>query len=439
VKILLIGSGGREHAIAWKLAQSSGVEKIWCAPGNGGISRKFECVPLNVADGNAAANLAERLGADLTVVGPELPLVNGIADEFASRNLLLLGPSKAAAQLEGSKVFAKRFMERNAIPTAATLGVFESADDAHRALASIAYPIVIKADGLAAGKGVLVTSSPEEAAQFVDRAMQKKEFGAAGSTVLFEEALEGRELSYIILTDGKTFIPLAPTRDHKRAFDGDRGPNTGGMGTYSSSDILPADTEAAILQYVVKPTLAALEKEKFEYRGFIFFGLMLTADGPKVLEYNCRLGDPETQSILMRADFDFAQTCFDAARGKLNASIAKWSPEASICVVMASQGYPGDPVVGKKIKGLPDAEQVAKATVFHAGTRHEDDGFYTHGGRILGVSATGTTLGEARLAAYSAIEKIQIDGAFYRKDIGVSDSTANSNAGLRAASGVPIG
>lgn len=392
-----------------------------------------------MADGAAAADLAQRLRADLTVVGPELPLVNGIADEFASRNLLLLGPSKAAAQLEGSKVFAKQFMERNGIPTAATIGVFESAEDAQKALGSVAYPIVIKADGLAAGKGVLVTSSADEAREFVDRAMQKKEFGEAGCKVLFEKALAGRELSYIILTDGKTFVSLAPTRDHKRAFDGDQGPNTGGMGTYSSGDILPADVEASILKDVVKPTLAALVKEKLDYRGFIFFGLMLTADGPQVLEYNCRLGDPETQSLLMRADFDFAQACYDAAKGELDASIAKWKPEASICVVMASQGYPGDPVVGKKIKGLPDAEQVEQTTVFHAGTRHEDDGFYTHGGRILGVSATGANLDEARMAAYSAVQKIEIDGAFYRKDIGTSDSVASPGAELKATSGVPNG
>lgn len=439
VKILLIGSGGREHAIAWKLAQSTKVEKIWCAPGNGGISRQFECVPLNVGDTTAARNLAIRLGADLTVVGPELPLVNGIADEFRSRNLLLLGPSKAAAQLEGSKVFAKQFMERNRIPTAATIGVFESAEEAHKALGSASYPLVIKADGLAGGKGVLVTSSPAEAAQFVDRAMEKKEFGEGGCRVLFESALRGSELSYIILTDGKNFISLAPTRDHKRAFDGDQGPNTGGMGTYSTSDILPQDLEAMILKDLVKPTLAGFEKETLEYRGFLFFGLMLTSDGPKVLEYNCRLGDPETQSILMRADFDFAEACFAAAKGQLDPSIATWKPEASICVVMASKGYPGDPVVGKKIKGLPDAEQVSETMLFHAGTRHEDDGFYTHGGRILGVSATGKDLGEARLAAYSAVDKIQIEGAFYRKDIGTSASIAGPDPRLKAATEVQNG
>jgi phosphoribosylamine--glycine ligase len=429
VKILLIGSGGREHAIAWKLAQSSEVEKIWCAPGNGGISRRFECVPLNVADCTAAANVAARLGADLTIVGPELPLVNGIADEFASRKLLLLGPSKVAAQLEGSKVFAKQFMERNGIPTAATIGVFDSADQARKALSSVEYPLVIKADGLAAGKGVLVTSSPDEAVQFIERSMENKEFGEAGKQVLFEKALTGQELSYIILTDGKTFISLAPTRDHKRALDGDLGPNTGGMGTYSSSDILAPGLEAEILKHVVRPTLAALEKEKFDYRGFIFFGLMLTAEGPKVLEYNCRLGDPEAQSILMRADFDIAKACSDAAKGELDTSIAKWKPETSICVVMASEGYPGDPVVGKKIKGLPEAEQVAGVEVFHAGTRHEDDGFYTHGGRILGVAAASENLGAARMAAYSAVDKIQIDGAHCRKDIGLN------TAGVKATSG----
>jgi phosphoribosylamine--glycine ligase len=439
VKILLIGSGGREHAIAWKLAQSKDVEKIWCAPGNGGMSRQFECVPLNVADCTAAANLAERLGADLTIVGPELPLVNGIADEFSNRKMLLLGPSGTAAQLEGSKVFAKRFMEKNAVPTAATLGVFDSADDARKALGLVEYPLVIKADGLAAGKGVLVTSSPDEASAFITRAMEKKEFGDAGKQLLFEKALAGRELSYIILTDGKTFLSLAPTRDHKRAFDGDQGPNTGGMGTYSTSDILPSELEATILEEVVRPTLAALAKEQMEYRGFIFFGLMLTADGPKVLEYNCRLGDPETQSILMRADFDFGKACFDAANGQLDASVAKWKPEASICVVMASEGYPGDPVVGKKIKGLPEAEQLSGVAVFHAGTRHEDDGFYTHGGRILGVAATGGTLGEARLAAYGAVDKIQIDGAHYRKDIGVAAPAADETAGTKAALGTQNG
>jgi phosphoribosylamine--glycine ligase len=439
VKILLIGSGGREHALAWKLSQSSATEKLWCAPGNGGMSREFECVPLNVQDVTSAGNLAMRLGADLTIVGPEVPLVNGIADEFASRRLLLLGPSKAAAQLEGSKVFAKEFMERNGIPTAATYGVFDSAIDAHTALSSVDFPLVIKADGLAAGKGVLVTSSADEAAQFIERVMEKREFGAAGGRVLFEEALPGKELSYIILTDGKNFISLAPTRDHKRALDGDQGPNTGGMGTYSTSEILPPELEAAILKSVVRPTLAALQKEKLDFRGFIFFGLMLTPDGPKVLEYNCRLGDPETQSILMRADFDFAQACFDAASGKLDPSVAKWKPGASICVVMASEGYPGDPVIGKKIKGLVDAEQIPGVAVFHAGTRWEDDGFYTSGGRILGVCATGASLEETRGRAYSSLKHIRIEGAHFRSDIGEAESSGTHAVETKVATGFPNG
>lgn len=434
VKILLIGSGGREHALAWKLQQSSAVEKLWCAPGNGGISRHIDCVALSLKDATSAANLAMRLGADLTIVGPEQPLVNGIADEFASRKLLLLGPSKAAAQLEGSKIFAKQFMERNGIPTAASYGVFDSAIDAHTALSSIDFPLVIKADGLA-GKGVLVTSSADEAAQFIERVMENKEFGAAGERVLFEQALPGEELSYIILTDGKNFISLAPTRDHKRAFDRDQGPNTGGMGTYSSGDILAPELEAAILKKVVRPTLSGLQKEQLDFRGFIFFGLMLTPNGPKVLEYNCRLGDPEAQSILMRADFDFAQTCFDAASGKLDASIAKWKPEASLCVVVASEGYPGDPVIGKKIKGLSGAEAVPGAVLFHAGTRHEDDGFYTSGGRVLGVAATGTSLEAARLTAYLSVAKLEIEGAHFRTDIGATGLNATPASETRVASG----
>ncbi len=436
VKILLIGNGGREHAIVWKLKQSSLVERVWCAPGNGGISFDCDCVPLHLQDVNSAANLATRLVADLTIVGPELPLVNGIADEFAKRGLLLLGPSKAAAQLEGSKVFAKQFMERNGIPMAETYGIFDSAIDAHTALDSVEWPLVIKADGLAAGKGVLVASSTAEAADFIERLMEKKEFGAAGEKVLFEKALVGKELSYIILTDGKNFISLAPTRDHKRALDGDQGPNTGGMGTYSTNDILQADLEQEILKTIVKPTLAGLQKEKLDYRGFIFFGLMLTASGPKVLEYNCRLGDPETQSILMRADFDFAKACFDAAKGKLDTSSAKWKAGASICVVMASEGYPGDPVVGKTIEGLTEAQKVPGIAVFQAGTRREDDGLYTSGGRILGVCAAGESLHSAAEMAYGAVQKIKIEGAHYRKDVGLAAIEMNAGTQPKASSGV---
>jgi phosphoribosylamine--glycine ligase len=432
MKILIIGGGGREHAIAWKLRQSARVERIWCAPGNGGISRDAECVPLNVGDVKAAADLAMKLGADLTIVGPELPLVQGIGDEFGHRRLAILGPPKMAAQLEGSKIFAKDFMTRNGIPTAGVYGAFESAREACAKLDSVAWPIVVKADGLCAGKGVLVTSSASEAKEFIERLMKGEEFGDAGKRVLLEEGLAGKELSYIILTDGANFISLAPTRDHKRAFDNDEGPNTGGMGTYSTDGMLTRELEEQILKKIVRPTLAGLRKEKLEYRGFIFFGLMLTKDGPKVLEYNCRLGDPETQAILLRADFDFAAACMDAARGRLDGSSAKWSPGASVCVVVASEGYPSSPVLGKLIGGLEEAENVAHVAVFHAGTRREGSDYYTSGGRILGVAAVGDSLEEAHRAAYDAASRIKIPGAHYRKDIGMTEFRQVKIAEVRA-------
>jgi phosphoribosylamine---glycine ligase len=421
MKILIIGGGGREHAVAWKLRQSARVEKIWCAPGNGGISRDAECVALDVGDVDAAADLATKLGADLTIVGPELPLVQGIADEFKRRDLAILGPPKDAAQLEGSKIFAKEFMKRNGIPTAAVYGTFDSAREAGVKLDSVTWPVVVKADGLCAGKGVLVTSSASEAKKFIERLTNSDEFGDAGKLVLLEEGLDGKELSYIILTDGTNFISLAPTQDHKRAFDNDEGPNTGGMGTHSTDGMLTRELEVQILEKVVRPTLAGLRKEGMEYRGFIFFGLMLTKDGPKVLEYNCRLGDPETQAILLRADFDFAAACMDAAQGKLDGSSANWTRGASVCVVMASEGYPSSPILGKQITGLEEAEKVPNAAVFHAGTRREGGNYYTSGGRILGVAAVGESLETAHKAAYDAASRIAIPGAHYRKDIGMTD------------------
>jgi phosphoribosylamine--glycine ligase len=428
MKILVIGSGGREHAMVWKLRQSAAVEKVWCAPGNGGISKDADCVALDLNDLKAAADLAGKLGADLTIVGPELPLTHGIADEFAKRGLALLGPPRKAAQLEGSKVFAKKFMERFRIPTASTYGIYDSPIDAYTSLCSVDWPLVVKADGLCAGKGVLVTSSPDEAAAFIDRVMEKNEFGDAGKQVLFEEGLAGRELSYIILMDGQNFVSLAPTRDHKRAFDNDQGPNTGGMGAFSSADILPRELEIKILETIVRPTLAGLQREGMNYCGFLYFGLMLTSDGPKVLEYNCRLGDPETQAILLRADFDFADACSQAASGNLAAVQAKFSDGASICVVVASEGYPEKPNIGKEIIGLEAAASVAGATIFHAGTRREGEKFYTTGGRILSVGAVGNDLSAAARIAYEAASKIRIDGAHYRKDIGIPRSPSKATA-----------
>jgi phosphoribosylamine--glycine ligase len=429
MKILVIGGGGREHALVWKLAQSSSVEKIWCAPGNGGIESDAECFPLDLSDVRAASDLAAKLGADLTIVGPEIPLVGGIADEFATRGLTLLGPSKTAAQLEGSKIFAKKFMERHAIPTAAVYGIYEQAVDVYTDLCSVDWPLVIKADGLAAGKGVLVTSSPDEATAFIDRVMERKEFGEAGRRVLLEEGLQGDELSFIILTDGKNFIRMAPTRDYKRAYDGDRGPNTGGMGAYSTDDLLPAELEKKIVETIVRPTLAGLEKDGTAYRGFLYFGLMLSQRGPKVLEFNCRLGDPETQAIMMRADFDFAQACMAAARGELGGVQAKWAPASSVCVVLASKGYPEKPEVGKEISGL-DAEGRVEAPgkAFHAGVRREERHYYTSGGRVIGVAASDQDLSSCRCATYSICSSVAFEGQHYRSDVG-----APTKVGARAA------
>jgi phosphoribosylamine--glycine ligase len=434
MKILVLGSGGREHALVWKLRQCAAVEKIWCAPGNGGISNDAECLPLNLTDVKATADLATRLGADLTIVGPELPLVLGVEDEFAKRGLALLGPTQKAAQLEGSKIFAKQFMEWHGIPTAAVYGIHDSLAGAQKALRTVRWPLVIKADGLCAGKGVLVTSSPDEAAEFLERAMRRREFGDAGKRILLEEGLAGEELSYIVLTDGKNFVPMAPTRDHKRAFDGDEGPNTGGMGVYSTHEILPKEFETKLLDTIVKPTLAGLEERGTPYKGFLYFGLMLTSDGPKVLEYNCRLGDPETQAILLRADFDLAQACMAAASGDLGGFRPKWTPGASVCVVLASQGYPASPITGIRITGLEDAARVPGAVVFHAGTRREGNVYYSSGGRILNVCACGSDLPDSSKIVYDSVSKIQVQGSYYRKDIG-SKATKKG----RAAAEVPNG
>jgi phosphoribosylamine--glycine ligase len=446
MKILVIGGGGREHAIVWKLRHGASVEKIWCAPGNSGIANDAECVPLDVKDVKAGADLAAKLGADLTIVGPELPLVLGITDEFARRGLRLLGPEQDAAQLEGSKIFAKQFMGRHGVPTAAVYGIFDSAADARAALASVEWPLVIKADGLCAGKGVLVTASTDEAAAFIDRLMEKGEFGDAGRRVLLEEGLAGEELSYIILTDGKDFIRMAPARDHKRAYDNDKGPNTGGMGAYSIDEILPPALEKTIIDTIVRSTLEGLRKDGMAYRGFLYFGLMLTADGPKVLEYNCRLGDPETEAVVLRADFDLAQACMQAAGGSLGDIDAKWHPGASVCVVIASKGYPSDPQTGVPIYGLEEAAKVPGAVVFHAGTRRKETAWFTNGGRVLVVSARGEDLAGACRVAYEAAGKIRIDGAFYRSDIGRhgigrkdgGTSTASASEG-RAAANAPKG
>ena len=418
MKILVIGSGGREHAMIWRLRQSPEVEKIWCAPGNGGIADIAECVPVDATDVGALVALAEQLKPDLTIVGPEAPLVAGVRNKFECRGMRLVGPSRRDARLEGSKIYAKEFMTRYEIPTPTLYGEFESPLEAIRALDAVDWPVVIKADGLCAGKGVLVAETRAEAESFIRRVMQKHELGPGGSRLLFEHALKGEELSYIVLTDGRSFIPMAPTRDHKRVFDGDRGPNTGGMGAFTMDGMITPKYESLIVKDIVCPTIHGLSEEGIPYTGFLYFGLMLTASGPMVLEYNCRLGDPETQPIMMRMDFDLA-AAFDAvASRKLSTIKPAWKPGASVCVVMASGGYPGSFETGKKITGLDEAAQLPDVAVFHAGTKRDGDSVVTCGGRVLGVTATADSLPLAIQKAYEATSKIRFEGAQCRSDIG---------------------
>jgi phosphoribosylamine---glycine ligase len=420
VKILVIGGGGREHALVWRLRQSPLIEKIWCAPGNAGIAEHAECVPVDVGDVDALVALAQHLKPDLTVAGPEAPLVAGVRDQFAPRGLRLVGPSQRDARLEGSKIFAKEFMARCGVPTATSYGAFNSSREAIAALDGVDWPVVVKADGLCAGKGVLVAETRSEAEDFIRRLMEKRELGSGGSRVLLEKALEGEELSFIILTDGRAILPMAPTRDHKRVFDDDRGPNTGGMGAYSGDGMISAELESVILDRIVRPTIAGLADEGLPYTGFLYFGLMLTAEGPRVLEYNCRLGDPETQPLMMRMDFDLAAALDAAASRNLDALKPAWKGGASVCVVLTSAGYPGHYETGKLIKGLDAAKALRDVAVFHAGTRRDADTYVTSGGRVLGVTATGASLEEAIRKAYGAVEKIHFEGVHHRTDIGAT-------------------
>jgi phosphoribosylamine---glycine ligase len=416
----------------WKLRQSPQVEHIWCAPGNGGIASDAECVAGDLKDVRGLAELAARIHADLTVVGPELPLVLGIADEFASRGLPIVGPTRAGAGLEGSKIFAKQFMGRHGIPTASVYGIHDSAVAAYAALSGVDWPLVLKADGLCGGKGVLVTSSQNEARAFIERVMEKGEFGEAGKRILLEEGLEGEELSYIVITDGEHWWPMAPTRDHKRAFDGDQGPNTGGMGAYSYDGLLDPQVERQIQEKVVRPAIEGLASEGRPYRGFIYFGLMLTSQGPKLLEFNCRLGDPETEAIVLRMNFDLAEALVACARGKLGSLVLRWKSGASACVVLASEGYPGDPKTGRVIEGLNEAGEKSEAVVFHAGTRREGNTYYSSGGRVLTVAGYGKDIPSALKSAYYVVSSIRLAGCHYRRDIG----RAHSGWGIAAADAV---
>jgi phosphoribosylamine---glycine ligase len=418
MKVLLIGGGGREHALAWKLKQSPRVEKSWCAPGNAGIAEEAECMNVDSGDVAGLVALAEKIRPDLTVVGPELPLVNGIADEFARRKWAIVGPTRQAAQLEGSKIFSKEFLQRHNIPTAEMFGAFESADKAKAALESVTWPVVMKADGLCAGKGVFLAPDKGAAKNFISSVMENRELGAGGARILLEETLEGEELSFIILMDGERYATLVPTRDHKRVFDGNEGPNTGGMGAYSSDELLPSGLREKIVTQIMEPTLRGLAADGIRYQGFLYIGVMLTSRGPKVLEFNCRLGDPETQAIVARMDFDLAEVLAEVAAGRLDASNLKWKNGASACVVLASGGYPGKFEIGNEITGLREADAVRGVKVLHAGTKRDADKIVTSGGRVLGVTAAGASLDDALGRVYEAAQKIHFAGVHYRKDIG---------------------
>ncbi|MCE5306405.1 MAG: phosphoribosylamine--glycine ligase [Acidobacteriales bacterium] len=409
MKILVMGSGGREHAIAWRLAACESVETIYAAPGNPGIARVAECLSPGGSTPDHYLNLATELGVDLTVVGPEAPLVAGVVDAFRARGLRIVGPTRAAAQLEGSKVFAKQFMARAGIPTARSVTV-DNVEDARKQLGAFGYPVVLKADGLAAGKGVIIAQSKAEAEQALGGLLSGTLVGTAGSRVVIEEFLAGEEVSFISLCDGKNAVALLPTQDHKAVFDGDRGPNTGGMGAYCDSRILDETMTWRIMDTVVQPTVNCMAAEGAPFTGFLYAGLMMTADGPKVLEFNVRLGDPETQPIMLRMQGDFAAVLAGEAA-------PAWTSDPSVCVVLAAAGYPGKPRAGDVISGIEEAE-AGGATVFQAGTRMGTSGLETSGGRVLGVTAPGATLQQAIAKAYAAVGHIHFEGAHYRNDIG---------------------
>jgi phosphoribosylamine--glycine ligase len=394
------------------------VEKIWCVPGNGGIAAEAECVAIDSGDVDAIVALGEKIQPDLTIVGPEVPLVNGLTDAFRRRNWAVVGPSRRAAQLEGSKIFSKEFLLRHGIPTAKMHGTYDSPADVYRALRSVAWPVVIKADGLCAGKGVFLAPDFAAAKDFVERVMEKNELGPGGKRILLEETLVGDELSFILLTDGKRYAPLVPTRDHKRVFDGNQGPNTGGMGAYSTDELLPDELRETLRSTIVDPTLDGLAADGIPYQGFLYIGLMLTKSGPRVLEFNCRLGDPEAQAILARLDFDLAEILSDVATGHLDPAKLRWKPGASACVVLTSGGYPGKFENGKRIGGLTGVEHITGVKVLHAGTKLAGESVVTNGGRVLGVTAAARTIEGALASAYEAASKIHFEGMHYRKDIG---------------------
>jgi phosphoribosylamine--glycine ligase len=417
MKVLVVGGGGREHALVWKIAQSPRVSKVYCAPGNAGISQQAEIVPLKANDLEGLLGFASRERIDLTVVGPEEPLTRGIVDLFESKGLSIFGPNQRAAELEGSKAFAKEIMGKYGIPTA-SYRIFEDRAEAISYVRGQKLPLVVKADGLAAGKGVIMCKTIEEAIQSVDQIMVKKVFGAAGDRVVIEECLKGEEASFIAFTDGKTILPLASCQDHKAVFDGDQGPNTGGMGAYSPAPVVTERVHQRIMEEVLKPLIDGMAREGRVYKGALYAGVMVCDGLAKVLEFNARFGDPETQPVLMRMKGDIVPILEACIRGDLSKHTIEWEDRTSVCVVMAPKGYPGDYERGMPIKGLDEVSRMKDVFVFHAGTALEKGRMVTHGGRVLGVTGLGESIPKAIEKAYEAVRMISWDGVHYRTDIG---------------------
>src|SRR5512143_5631 len=417
MKVLVVGGGGREHALVWKIAQSKNVRKIFCAPGNAGIGKIAECVNIKADRVDELLNFARFEGIDLTVVGPEAPLTLGIVDLFEKEGKKIFGVSRAAAELEGSKVFAKELMRRYNIPSA-EYKVFFSPIEAESYIRLKGAPIVVKADGLASGKGVFVASTVEEAFEAVDIIMRRRAFGDSGNRVVVEECLKGEEASFMAFSDGETVVPMASSQDHKRVFDNDKGPNTGGMGAYSPAPVVTPELAERIMREVMYPTVRGMKQEGKPYKGVLYAGLMIGEDGPKVLEFNVRFGDPEAQPLLMRLDGDLVEIMLAVTEGGLKPEMVRWQDDASVCIVAASKGYPGNYDKGEPIEGLDEAAKVPGVVVFHAGTADKDDRVVTNGGRVLGVTSRGADVAEAIKRAYEAVTKIHFDGMHYRKDIG---------------------
>ncbi len=416
MKVLVIGSGGREHALAWKLRQSSRVTKLYCAPGNGGIAEEAECLPVDVKNLDSLLALGNSIRPDLTVVGPELPLTLGVVDEFSRRGWRIFGPTKAAARLESSKSFAKAFLQRHYIPTA-HYAVCNSVDDVQKALSHFHTPVVVKADGLAAGKGVVIARNREEATSVSADMLSGKMLGEAGSKVIVEECLKGEEISFLVISDGERVAPLVAAQDYKRVGDGDTGPNTGGMGAYSTKTMLDDQMRDWLVHHIAQPVISGMKAEGTDYKGVLYCGLMMTARGPMVLEFNCRFGDPETQPIMMRLESDLAEALEASIEGRVSDGEFRWSSDASVCVVMCSGGYPGTFEAGKKILGLAETAKSEGIKVFHAGTAKHDGTYFTSGGRVLGVTAKAADISTAVQHVYDAIARIGFEGAHYRNDI----------------------